>query len=181
MADVSQLKATDGTVYNIKDAQARQDIANLRLHDYLGETTSNISDGSTTNPITIDGQSVTVEKGDTVTKGNKEFLWSGTAWKELGDLSDLGSLAYKNSASGSFTPAGSVTVTPAGGVATNANIYEISGVGSLPSATVASGTEVMEFKAGALPTRQSKSVTTSVSAVTATASFSGTAGTVTVS
>ena len=54
---------------------------------YIGETTSDISDGSTTNPIVINGQSVTVVAGNVVTKGAKEFIWKGSAWEELGDES----------------------------------------------------------------------------------------------
>ena len=54
---------------------------------YIGETTSDISDGSTTNPIIINGQSVTAVAGNVVTKGAKEFIWKGSAWEELGDES----------------------------------------------------------------------------------------------
>lgn len=57
---------------------------------YIGETTG-ITDGSTTNPVTIGGNSVTAVNGDVVTVGNKEFMWKGTlstpAWEELGDES----------------------------------------------------------------------------------------------
>ena len=57
---------------------------------YLGETTG-ITDGSTTNPITIGSDSITAINGDVVTVGNKEFLWNESlaipAWEELGDES----------------------------------------------------------------------------------------------
>ena len=50
-----------------------------------GTTTTAISDGSTTNPVTINGSSYTAKKGDVVMYGNKEFWWTGSAWEELGD------------------------------------------------------------------------------------------------
>ena len=50
-----------------------------------GTTTTAISDGSTTNPIVIDGSSYTAKKGDVVMYSNKEFWWTGSAWEELGD------------------------------------------------------------------------------------------------
>ena len=54
-----------------------------------GETTTQISDGSTTNPIVIGGQSVSAYKGMVVFYGSKEFVWVGTSWKELGDESSF--------------------------------------------------------------------------------------------
>lgn len=44
--------------------------------------------------------------------GSKQFIWGPSdtpKWNELGDLSLLGDLAYANTASASYTPAGSVT------------------------------------------------------------------------
>jgi hypothetical protein len=38
-------------------------------------------------------------------------MFNGTAWSQFGDLSGLGDLAYKDAASGSYTPTGSVSVT----------------------------------------------------------------------
>lgn len=53
---------------------------------YKGVTTTPISDGSTTNPVEINGESVTAETGDFVAYNGAEFIWNGTAWQELGDL-----------------------------------------------------------------------------------------------
>jgi hypothetical protein len=52
---------------------------------FVGTTTSDISDGSTTNPIVINGESYTAVTGNVVLKGNKEFLWNGSSWEEMGD------------------------------------------------------------------------------------------------
>ena len=114
MPDISQIKLPSGTTYNLKDSQARTDIASIQQAiagglKFLGETTTALTDGATTNPITINGASVTATSGNLVLYGNKEFLFDGTKWIEMGDLSLLGSLAYKNSASGSFTPSGTVS------------------------------------------------------------------------
>ena len=137
MPNISQIKLPDGTTYDIKDANARERIAALEAFTtYLGVTTTELTDGATTNPITINSQSVTAQSGNIVLYGNKEFIFDGTHWNQFGDLSSLGDLAYKNTASGSYKPAGTVsqpsftgdtmnsvgTFTPAGSVAfTNGN------------------------------------------------------------
>jgi len=42
----------------------------------------------------------------------QEFIWNGTSWQLFGAATDiLGDLAYKDTASGTFTPSGSVTFT----------------------------------------------------------------------
>lgn len=55
----------------------------------VGETTTALTDGATTNPITVDGQSYTAQANDAVIYQNKEFLFDGTKWHEFGDLSGL--------------------------------------------------------------------------------------------
>ena len=57
----------------------------------VGETTTQLVDNATTNPITVDGQSHTAQPNDAVIYGNKEFLFDGTKWHEFGDLSGLSS------------------------------------------------------------------------------------------
>jgi hypothetical protein len=57
----------------------------------VGTTTTQLTDGATTNPITVDGQSYTAQPNDAVIYGNKEFLFDGTNWHEFGDLSGLAS------------------------------------------------------------------------------------------
>ena len=51
---------------------------------YKGTTTTPISNGSTTNPITIDGESYTAVFGDIVVYGYTEFVFDGSAWSEFG-------------------------------------------------------------------------------------------------
>ncbi len=63
-------------------------IGNLsNIMNFLGATTTQISDGSTTNPITVGGKSVTAVAGDVVISGNKEFVFGDNKWAEIGDVS----------------------------------------------------------------------------------------------
>lgn len=114
MADISKITLPSGSTYDLKDAAARADIEDIQRAisgglKFIGETTTALTDGATTNPITINGESVTAVSGNLVLYGNKEFLFDGAKWIEMGDLSLLGALAYKNSASGTYTPVGTVS------------------------------------------------------------------------
>lgn len=115
---------------------------------YIGVTTTVLTDGATTNPIEINGTSVTAINGDAAIYNGSDFVFNGTIWQEVPDA--FGALAYKNSASGDYTPAGTVSITP----------------GTLPSVSYDSNTETLTFNAGSLPS--------------STGSFSGTAATITV-
>ena len=109
MADISVIKLPSGSEYNIKDAWARQAIEGLgNPTHFLGASSTTITDGGTEKP-TINNAEVTPNAGDIVVYSNGEFIWSGTVWIELGDLSGLGALAYKDSASGSVKPTGTVS------------------------------------------------------------------------
>ena len=97
---ISKITLPSGNTYNIKDAAAREAIAALEGGSYfLGATTTPLTDQATTNPITVDGKSVTVTNGNIVVHDNAEFIWNGSKWIEFGDLSNLGQLAYKDSVS----------------------------------------------------------------------------------
>ena len=110
MPNIKQITLPSGNTYDIVDQGARDLIAALQQYtDYLGVTTTPLTEGATTNPIVIDGESVTAKKGNIANYGSKEFIYNGSVWQEFGDLSGLGSLAYKNSASGSYTPSGTVS------------------------------------------------------------------------
>ena len=110
MAEISKITLPSGTTYDLKDATARSLIEALGNYTvFLGVTTTALTDGATTNPITISGSNVTARTGDIATYGSQEFIFNGIAWQAFGDLSALGSLAYKNSATGSYTPEGTVS------------------------------------------------------------------------
>ena len=121
MADISKIQMPSGTIYNIKDEVARQTLAGAIK--VKGATTTALTDEATTNPITINNESYTATANDAVFYNKKEYVFDGTKWHEVGDMSGLGSLATKNSASATYTPAGNVaapeiTVASAGSTAT---------------------------------------------------------------
>lgn len=181
MPEISQIQMPSGTIYTLKDSQARS------AKGWLGVTTTPLTDGASTNPITINGESVTATAGGIASYDNKEFIFNGTVWQEFGDLSDLGDLAYKDSASGNFTPSGTVSGTNV--TLTTTTINGLDSVGTLPSATMPTFTVSNEtlvitngtFDAGTLPTKTSNiTVATGVDTITQP-TFNGTQGTVTVS
>jgi len=112
MAEISKITLPSGTTYDLKDAWARQAIEDLSGYTYYGGvTTTPLTDGATTNPITIGGESKTASTGMIVTYQAKEFIFNGEAWQEFGDLGALGDMAYVDTASASYKPAGSVSLT----------------------------------------------------------------------
>ena len=163
---ISKIAKGQDTLW-IKDAEARQEISDIKtaitgaMH-YAGVTTTEISDGSTTGTITIDGESYTAKNGDVVIYGELEFVWNGSKWQELGSTGSLKALAFKDTASATYTPAGtnadsavSFTGQTTGNFVTG---YDDDGVapsftegafdaGSLPSFTEGSFTPA-EFQSG---------------------------------
>lgn len=112
-------------------------------------------------------------------------LKDATARANIGTLeSSLGSLAYKNSASGSYTPSGSVSAPTITTVLATENVNTIGSVGTLPTWSASVTDEVLSFSfnAGTLPTTSTKVVATGVTSTTASApTFTGTSETITVS
>lgn len=158
MADISKITLPSGSVYDIKDAQARADIAAIQAAisggvTFMGATTTALTDGSTDTTIVISGNNVTAVKGYLVAYNNKEFVFDGTKWLEFGDLGAFKALAYKDTASATYTPAGTVskpsftgsssTVTITAADNTNGN-YQPKGTVSKPTftgtATTSTGT-----------------------------------------
>ena len=119
---ISQVTLPNGTTYDIKDGWSRDQIAAIYELieggvNFIGVVADapahQITDGDTTNPITVkDGastKSVTATAGDIVIQGTTEFIFDGAAWREFGDITGLGDLAFADTASGPFTPAGTVS------------------------------------------------------------------------
>lgn len=175
MADISQITLPSGTTYDIKDATARS------AKQWIGITTTQLTDGATTNPIVISGNEVTAVAGNITSYDEEEFIFNGTKWQAFGDLSDLGALAYKDSASGNFTPAGTVSKPNVSVTPSTTSVPNVTSVGSMPTYTVSG--ETLVITAGATP-----SLGTAIDAVTgvsaeldSTPTFTGTQGSVTVS
>lgn len=205
MPDISKITLPTGTTYDIKDAVARASIGGAII--IRGSTTTALTDEATTNPITIDGQSYTAVANDAVFYNKKEFVFDGSKWHEFGDMSGLGDLAYKDEATGKFTPAGNVTVNdPTVNLSTTTKYVAESATGggavtpgvaascTLPNLTTSVANETLTFSWSAgsftantptavtLPSFASQSIATGVSSATAgSATFTGTEGNVTVS
>lgn len=168
------------TVFDIKDAAARQMIEDLGHALYwVGVTTTALTDGATTNPISVNGEDVTATLGGMATYDGLEFVWNGSAWQAMGHA-NFGALAFKSSASGSYTPAGSVSVTPAQAADTTASVTPF-GTANVPSSFTVSN-EVLTITPGTAATAGTAvDVVTASGAVTIeSATFSGTAATITV-
>lgn len=71
---------------------------------YIGTTTTAIVDDATTNPITIDGKSVTAVSGDVIIYNTQEFIWNGSKWEEFG-----APLAASGVTPGTYGPSANVT------------------------------------------------------------------------
>ena len=154
MADISKITLPSGTTYNIKDEVARR--AQSGAMHWLGITTTALTDGATTTSILIDNETVTVgadDAGAVVGYDGKEFIWSGSVWQEFGSTGSLGSLAFKNSATGSYTPQGTCSGTAVTLATTTVN--SITAVGSLPELTMSVNNETLNisFSQGSLPTK----------------------------
>lgn len=110
------------TPYWIKDAEARSLINDIKnsvtsVMNFRGKTTTALADGATTNPVKINSKNYTAKAGDIVlvdqagaTGKTIEYIFDGTKWQEFGsNTSPYGALAYKNNASTSYKPAGTVS------------------------------------------------------------------------
>lgn len=197
-----EITLPSGNSYYIEDNEVRQWIGNgttsgaeKRLTDveaevaklsnathWLGVTTSELSDGSTTNPITINGESVTAVSGDIVqtTTGAREFIFNGTAWQELGSsVGTLKAFAYADTGDVTITPkgtnssssvSGTCSVTPSGSVSgtdvtlSTTSVGSVTNAGSMPTYTVSNG--VLTITAGVVPTVSSVTVADGVDTVT---------------
>lgn len=164
--------STSGAEYRISELE--DEVAKLsNATHWLGITTTALSDGSTTNPIVINGESVTTVSGDIVqTSSRAEFIFNGTAWQELGtSIGTLKAFAYVDTGDVTIQPkgtnsasavSGTCSVTPSGSISkgTGTANYtpegDISGTVTAPTISVktaGSTASVTPFgSAGTLPT-----------------------------
>lgn len=141
-----------GQQYDLKDAEARQSISDIQssitgaMH-YIGTTTSILSDGATTNPIVIGGENVTAAAGDVAIYGEMEYVFNGTKWQEFGSTGSLKALAFKDSATGDVTCAGSnaASAVSFSGTTTETVLKAVDTAAVAPSFTEGA------FDAGSLP------------------------------
>lgn len=109
---ISKITLPSGTTYDIKDAYARQQIQAIvggNVISFGGVSTTALTDGGTEKP-TVGGKQIDPTLGQIFFYGTSEFIWgSDNKWHALGDLTSLGDLAYKDTASTDYTPAGIVS------------------------------------------------------------------------
>ena len=129
---ISQFTMPDGNILELKDKVARDTLAGGT--SFLGVTSTEITDGATTESVVIGNDTKTAVNGSIVVYGVKEFIFAtaDSKWHELGDVSMLGSLAVKDSATGLYTPQGTVTATFSGSSVS----YTPQGTISKPDVTV---------------------------------------------
>lgn len=112
MPQISKITLPSGTTYDLKDTYARDTISSLVGGDaiiFVGVSSTALTDGGTQKP-TIDGSQVNPGAGQLFFYGTQEFIWGkDNKWHELGSLDSLGALAYKDTASTSYKPAGTVS------------------------------------------------------------------------
>ena len=198
MADISKIVLPDGSTVNIKDAVARAAISSMSgAMKYLGETTTPISDGSTASPVIVGGNSVKPVAGDVVIYGNSEYVWADAEgkWREFGSTGSLKALEFKDSASGSYTPAGTVSAPEVSVSVNTTSVKPFGSAGTLPSCTLPEMTATVSgetltlgwtagtFSAGTLPSAGTAvTVATGIKSASASApTFAGTEGSITVS
>lgn len=117
-------------------------------------------------------------------EGETYSLKDAEARRKVTELEEsLGSLAFKDSADGKFTPHGTITAPEIDVTPTTTSIKTVSKVGTLPSwdASVEDETLSFSWSTGELPTTTNKTVVTNIASASASQPvFSGTEETVTV-
>lgn len=155
---------------------------------YRGVTTTNVVDDRTTANVTIDSKTHTPSTGDVVFYGNKEFVWNGSKWEELGYANTLTlnkvttdgpsgtssvassghthSVTASGSVSSSFTGSAVNTGTPSSNttsVATGAHTHGTSSNGDHTHTVTATGSVSSSFTGTAVNTGTDSSNVASVS------------------
>ena len=119
MAEISKITLPNGSTYDLKDAKARESIEIIKenissgIH-YRGVSTTALEDGSDVARLELEGYGDYIpQSGDLVIYEDKEFIFveyhDSRSWHEFGSTGSLRSLAFKDSASASYTPAGTVS------------------------------------------------------------------------
>jgi len=155
---ISSITLPSGTTYDLKDAAARSAIENLQslatgAMYYVGISSTAITDGGTQKP-TIDSVEKTMgadDAGAVAIYGEKEYVWNGSKWQEFGSTGSLKALAFKDNASGTYTPAGSVSATFSGSSLTSTGNFTPSGSIAVNAAS-GSGTSYTPEGSVAAPT-----------------------------
>lgn len=101
IGDPEQLSNSERMLYNIaNNSSIKTDPPNSRVEKlleqimensgsaalkFIGVTTTEIEDESTTSPVVINSEEVTPDNGDIVFYNKGEYIWDGSKWRLLGD------------------------------------------------------------------------------------------------
>ena len=178
MADISKITLPSGTTYNLKDAEARSQIQALTGGDavvFIGVSETELTDGGNQTPR-VNNTNITPATGQLFFYGTEQFVWGpDNKWHGLGSLDSLGSLAYKSSASGSYTPEGTVSQPVFTGSSSNVTItatdntsgnYQPKGSVSQPTFTGSNSTFTGTFTPNGTVTVTTKTVSSKTAVVT---------------
>lgn len=137
---LTNFRMPNGQVIWIKDIEARQAASGGII--FIGVTTTPITDGSHTYPVVISGAEVYPQNGNLVVYNTGEFVWMDfdSSWHEFGSSDQLGALAHKDTASGSYTPSGTVSKPNVTVTENTVNVTEIASGGSVTQGSAASCT-----------------------------------------
>lgn len=112
MPDISKITLPSGMTYDLKDATARQQIATIlgaTTITFIGVSSVELTDGGNETPK-VNNENITPKAGNLFFYGTQEFIYgTDNKWHALGSLDSLGALAYKNNATATYAPAGSVS------------------------------------------------------------------------
>lgn len=197
MPYISQITLPSGSTYEIKDAWARTQIEALTGGSaivFKGVSSTSLTDGGNENP-TVDGQPVLVKAtGELYFYDHQEFIYGDdNKWHLLGsELGLLGALAYEDSASGTFTPAGTVSQPTFTGGSNNVTITASTNASGnyTPTGTISGGvfsasslTSTGSFTPSGTVSLSNANTTATVSTVSGTATYTpgGTVSTPTIS
>lgn len=185
---ISSITLPSGTVYDLKDAELTAIVAGIQtsvtgaMH-YVGITSTELTDGSTTSPISIDGESLAPEPGAVAIYGEMEYVWSGSKWQEFGSTGSLKALAFKDTASAQYTPGGTVSQPTFSGDSNSVTVaiakkadgnYEPTGTVTQPTFSGNELTSTGTFKPTGSVTVTTKTSTTKSAIVNAAASGAAT-------
>lgn len=122
MADIYQITTPNGTTYNLKDKWARDEIAAIQSAiaggvTFMGQTTTELTDGCTTSTIVINGETVTAHKGYLVVTQQYDIQPESTVYQTMtlayqpGDTINYYTEAVINNSSITLTGQETATVT----------------------------------------------------------------------
>jgi hypothetical protein len=112
VAGITKLGATDGAAAHVavfganglssKVEKNASDIEDIRtaiaggVH-FIGTTTTDVTTATnkTSQNVTINSKTVAANQGDIVIYRTREFIWTGSVWEELGDVTRIGNLETK--------------------------------------------------------------------------------------